>query len=202
MLNSTWDQNQVICSQSSCNAASCKLEIFHDWIPSLPNPSKYFYMYFHDIIGGIWGTAGCNIHHATHWELPLYFADFFFFLAPTIVWKPCQWWSNVPFVSCFFSSLLIRLKINNAYTALMLSFFERLSKLLFFSSPFSLSKKHQHWPAALHRSEMIKTALPRGACPLPCCTKTIPLVVCYTHIHWEQLLTTASALLSFVESVF
>lgn len=37
----------------------------------------------------------------------------------------------------------------------------------FSSSPFSLSWEQQHWPAALQRSEMIKTALPRGRLPAP-----------------------------------
>lgn len=61
-----------------------------------------------------------------------------FFLAPTVVWKPCQWWSNVAFMWCFSSSPLIRLEINNAYATLTLSFLEGLGKLLFFSIFFEL----------------------------------------------------------------
>lgn len=192
MLNSTWHLNQDICSQSGCIAASRKLEVF-PWLNSKSTKSKV----------ALFNVCPCHYRGNLRHSMLQYSSRSTqrataelcrFFRASTVEWKPCQWWSNVAFMCCFSSSLLIRLKINNAYTTLVLSFLEGPGKLLFFSIFFEQGAATlAGYPSALWND---KNCTPEGALAHSAAVlKQHPWWCATQRIHWKQLLTTASALL-------
>lgn len=199
MLNSTWHQNQGISSQSGCSAASSKLEVSWWLNVNFKNPSQRFFFFINVFSCHYRGNSRHNmLQYSSRSTLRATPELCRFFLASTVVWKPCQWWSNVAFMWCFSSSPLIRLEINNAYATLMLSFF--LCWVNFSSSPFSLSREQQRWATALQRSEMIKTALPGRRLPSsPAVLKQYPWRCVTQFICWKQLLTTTCAQRSYAE---